>query len=95
VINIRKTTLAALSVAVIATSGVFAAPTASNAMSGVRAAPVETSTVQATNVGWRHHHRHHRHWRGYWGYGGCFWKTKRFWDPYYGGYYFKRVRICY
>jgi hypothetical protein len=96
--SIKKTTMAALAVAVLATSGVLAAPTASSAMSGVRVAPVESSAVQATKVGWRHHRRHRRHWghrRHRWGYGGCFWKKRRFWNEYYGEFVYRRVRICF
>ncbi len=88
--KLRKTVAAALSVASTA-----------NAAPMIRAAAVETS-ADVVKVGFhkKHHRRHgwRRHgWGHYGGYygGGCFWKKHRFWSDYYGGYRYKRVRVCY
>ena len=89
---IRKCTLAAGAVAVIAGSGLSTISTAS-AMTGLRVAPVESTAVAATEVGFKKHRKHFRkHYYGY--YPHCFWKPKKFWDPYYG-YYWKKIHVCY
>ena len=93
--NFRKTALTALAVTVVA-GGLFANTATANAMSALRTTPVESAAVQDV-VQVKHHHHHHKHrhhFKHRWGYGHCFWIKKKFWDPYYGGYFWKPVKIC-
>lgn len=93
--NLRKTALAALAVTVLATSGLFATPGASSAMSTVRVAPVEASTQDVVEVGNRRHRRGRHHWRHRHGYRHhCFFVERKFWDEYRGRYFWKPVKIC-
>jgi hypothetical protein len=87
---IKKTTIAALAVTVLATGGLFGAGTSADAAPSVRIAPVQNGAVMATQVGYYHHHHYRRHYYGY----HCFWIQRKFWDDYSGDYYFKPVRVC-
>ena len=86
----RKTLSAALVVAVIATSGLAIAPSSASAAGLARIAPIETSTSQATQVGY--------YYGGGYGYGyhyrpHCFWTKRKVWG-YYGHWHWERFRVC-
>jgi hypothetical protein len=95
-----KSTAAALAIAVLSTSGIFAG--SANASPMIRLAVTDTAGADVIKIGGFHHKKHKKHKKfhgghGHYGYyyGDCFWKKRRIWDPYYGGYHWKRVRICY
>lgn len=97
--KLRKTVAAALTVAVLAGSGLSVTSTA-NAAPMIRAAAIETS-ANVVEVGYRHHNRRHgwrrhgwRHHGGYYHGRHCFWKKRKFWNEYYGEYVYKRFRVC-
>ena len=102
--KLRKTVSAALAVAVLAGTGVSVFNSA-NAAPMIRAAAVETQAADIVQVGF--HKKHHGHgwnrhgWRHYGGYSNgyygrnCFFKKRKVWDEYYGGYFYKRIRVCY
>ena len=99
--KLRKTVAAALAVAVLAGSGMSVSANA-NAAPMIRAAAIESQSADIVQVGF--HKKHHKHgWRRHgWGhygnyYGGhnCFFKKRKVWDEYYGGYFYKRIRVCY
>jgi len=95
---LRKSTMTALAVAVLSTSGVFAASGTANAALGIASpnnSTVQEQTAEGAKVAHRRHRhgRRHRHHWGHWRYDDCFWKRKRYWDG--DGYYYRNIRICY
>ncbi|MBL4891902.1 MAG: hypothetical protein JKX91_08770 [Rhizobiaceae bacterium] len=99
-----KSTIAALALVVLATSGGTAsAGVASMTLGNISPAAIQAgeSEIAPIKVGNRRHRGHRRHHGGNWGHGGyghgggwgynCRIK-KRFWDGY--GYYYRYVNVC-
>ena len=98
-----KATTAFLAAAVLAT-GIAATAGSASAAPMMRTAGFDNAS-NLVEVGFRkgghrkghrfHGKRHRAYGYGY-GYGhGCFYKRHKVWSPYYGGYHWKKVRVCF